>query len=152
MNSIYDTILWLKSESTGRQFLVVLFSADTDMATAGWVAFTSLEKHEIVVTELTAEEYRATANGSSGYLQAEKRINAALGRTDLKCPWIVRAEDAGPGGKGLSFQEFRKVYRPPIIYYRDIFQSDAVDAVAQEVSRVSLRQFEQAGGKLVVVQ
>ncbi|MDB5987172.1 MAG: hypothetical protein JWR16_2225 [Nevskia sp.] len=149
MNNIYDTILWLKSESTGKQFPAVLFSADTDMVTAGWVALTSLEKQEIVVTELTPDEYRATANGSSGYLQVEKRINAALGRADLKCPWFVRAEGSGPSGKGLSFQEFRKIYRPPVIYYRDIFQSDAV---AREVSRVSLSQFEQAGGKLVVVQ
>ncbi|WP_322629468.1 hypothetical protein [Halothiobacillus sp.] len=149
MNNIYDTILWLKSESTGKQFPVVLFSADTDMATAGWVTLTSIEKYEVVVSELTAEEYRATANGSSGYLQVEKRINAALGRADLKCPWFVRAEESGPSGKNLSFQEFKKVYRPPAIYYRDIFQPDAV---AVEVSRVSLSQFEQAGGKLVVVQ
>ena len=49
----------------------------------------------------------------------------------------------------MSFQDFRKVYLPPIIYYRDIFQPDAV---AHEVSRVSLSQFELAGGKLVVVQ
>jgi hypothetical protein len=149
MNSIYDTILWLKSESTGKQFPVVLFSADTDMATAGWVALTSVEKHEVVVTELTVEEYRATTNGSSGYLQVEKRINAALGRADLKCPWYVRAEESGPSGKTLSFQEFREVYRPPVIYYRDIFQPDAV---AREVSRVSLSHFEQTGGKLIVVQ
>ena len=149
MNSIYDTILWLKSESTGKEFPVVLFSADTDMATAGWVALTSVEKYEVVVTELTVEEYRATANGSSGYLQVEKRINAALGRADLKCPWFARAEESGFSGRSLSFQEFRKAYCPPTIYYRDIFQQDAV---AREVSRVSLSQFEQTGGKLVVVQ
>lgn len=149
MNSIYDTILWLKSENTGKQFPVVLLSSDTDMATAGWVSLTSVEKNEVVVTELSAEEYRATVNGASGYLQVEKRINAALGRVDLKCPWFVRAEESGADATGMSFQDFRKVYRPPVVYYRDIFQPDAV---AREVSRVSLSQFEQAGGKLVVVQ
>lgn len=149
MKSIYDTILWLKSESTGREFPTVLFSADTDMETAGLVALTSVEKHELVVAELTADEYRATANDLAGYLQVESRINGALGRGDLKCPWFVRAEESGSSGKGFAFEEFGKVYRPPIIYYRDIFQSGAV---AREVSRVSLSQFEQAGGKLVVVQ
>nr|WP_315472815.1 hypothetical protein [uncultured Undibacterium sp.] len=148
MNSIYDTILWLKSENTDKQFPCVLFSADTDMATASWVAFSSIEKHEIVVAELTEEEYLATAHSTSGYLQAEKRINAALNRTDLKCPWFVRREESDPNGKELSFQEFIKVYRPPVIYYRDIFQSNDV---AREVSRVSLSQFEHAGGKLVVL-
>ena len=149
MNNIYDTILWLKSESTGKQFPAVLFSGDTDVVTAGWVALTSLEKHEVVVTELTAEEYCATANGTSGYLQVEKRMNAVLGRADLKCPWFVCAEQSSSNANGLSFQEFRKVYRPAVIYYRDIFKPDET---AREVSRVSLSQFEQAGGKLVVVR
>jgi hypothetical protein len=149
MNCIYDTILWLESESTGKQFPAALFSGDTDVITAGRVALTSVDMHEVVVTELTAEEYRTTANGSSGYLQVEERMNAALGRADLKCPWFVRAEQPGTSGKGLSFQEFRNVYRPSVIYYRDILQ---LDGVAREVSRVSLSQFEQSGGKLVVVQ
>ena len=55
----------------------------------------------------------------------------------------------GPSGKAMSFQEFWKVYRPPIIYYRDIFQSDGVE---RDAARVPLSQFEQAGGKLVVAE
>jgi hypothetical protein len=83
MKTIYDTILWLESESTGKRFSTVLFSADTDMPTLGWVTLTSVETNEVFVTQLTAEEFRATAKRSrSGYLQAEKRINAALGRVD----------------------------------------------------------------------
>jgi hypothetical protein len=95
------------------------------MATQGWVALTSVEKNEVVVTQLTAEEFRATARDTSGYLQAEKRINAELGGDDLRCPWFVRGVHSGPSARGLPFQEFRNVYRPPILYYRDIFQSGA---------------------------
>jgi hypothetical protein len=54
-----------------------------------------------------------------------------------------------PSATSLSFQEFRKVYRAPVIYYRDIFQSGAE---AREVSQVTLSEFEQAGGKLIVVE
>ncbi|WP_084197368.1 hypothetical protein [Solimonas soli] len=149
MKGIFDTILWLKSESTGKQFPAVLFSGDTDMVTAGWVSLTSALKSELVVTQLTAEEYQATAKDSSGYLQVEQRMNAALGRTDLRCLWFVRAEQAAPSGRGLSFQEFKKAYVPPVIYYRDIYQAGAV---ASEASRVSISEFERGGGKLVVVQ
>jgi len=146
--TIYDTILWLESHSTGRRFPTVLFSADTDMATAGWESLTSISRHEVVVTQLTAEEFRATARDPSTYVQVENRVNATLGRDDLRVPWLVRVEERGPQGAGLSFQEFRKVYRPPRLLYRDIL---ALDSLAEEQSRVSREEFEGSGGRLVVL-
>jgi len=147
--TIYNTILWLESQRTGGRFPMAQFSGDTDMVTAGWVSLTSISCHEIVVTQLTAEESQASASEPSAYVQVENRVNAALGRDDLRIPWLVRIEERGSQAVGLSFQEFRKVYRPPRLLYRDIL---APDSLSEELSRVSREEFESSGGRLVVYE
>ncbi|UJH77172.1 hypothetical protein L0U95_21005 (plasmid) [Burkholderia cenocepacia] len=147
MTTIYDTIVWLQSDTSAELFPIVEFSADTDMATLGWVSLTSTDQPEIVVTQVTAEEFRAIAKGTDGYLAVEHRVNAALKRFDLKCSWLVRVDD-GPNVAGGSFQMFREAYRPPKLFFRDIFS----DALAQEASRTTRAEFERNGGKVIVLQ
>jgi hypothetical protein len=146
--AIYDTILWLESQATGRHFPTVLFSADTDMATAGWESLTSIHRHEIVVTQLTAEEFQATARNPSAYVQVENRVNAVLGRDDLRVPWLARIEERGPQAAGLSFQAFRNAHRPPRLLYRDIL---VVNSLSEERFRESREEFESRGGSLIVL-
>lgn len=148
MRTIYDTILWLRSSKDEKPFPIVRFSADTDMATEGWVSLTSIEHPEIVVTQLTGAEYRATFEGTEGYLQVECRINHALGRSDLKCSWLVRVEQPEQTGKGSSFMAFY-MDRLPKLLYRNIFRNDTL---AEVISIVSLSEFEQEGGKLMVLK
>ncbi|MBR8208676.1 MULTISPECIES: hypothetical protein [Burkholderia] len=148
MTTIYDTIVWLQSDTSAEQFPIVEFSADTDMATMGWVSLTSTDQPEIVVTQVTAEEFRAIADGTDGYLAVEHRVNAALERFDLKCSWLVRVDD-GSNVAGGSFQMFREAYRPPKLFFRDIFHSDSL---AQEASRTTRAEFERNGGKVIVLQ
>lgn len=141
--TIYDTILWFESRETGRRFPVAQFSADTDMVTAGWVSLTSIEAPEIVVMKMVPSEY--SAGIPIAYEQVERRVNASLGRGDLRASWLVEAVQQGPTGAGLSFQEFRKVYQPPRLLYRDIF---ADGSLAEEVAQVALSDFESSGGKV----
>lgn len=149
MSTIYDTILWLESQATKKRFPIVQFSCDTDMVTAGWVSLTSIENPEIVVTQLTVEESRLTDKDSERDLQVERRVNKALNRSDLRCSWQVRADEVGPCAKGLSFQEFRKVYQPPNLFFRDILSEGAL---AEKVDCVTRAEFERSGGRLMVLQ
>jgi hypothetical protein len=149
MNTIYDTILWVQSQTTAKQFPIVQFSGDTDMVTDGWLSLTSVNQPEVVVTQATADEYRAIAKGNDGYLKVQHRVNAALGRTDLRCSWLVGIEEVAKTAQGTSFQEFRKSYKPPKLQFNDIF---AQSSVATETSRTSRSEFERDGGKLVVLQ
>ena len=87
--TIYDAILWLRSEKTGKKFPVVQFSADTDMATNGWASLTSGVNHDLVVTTLTDDEFNKTLEDSSGYLLLEERVNKILNRTDLHASWVA---------------------------------------------------------------
>ncbi len=47
--TIHDHIAWLQSLATGRRFPILVFTADTDMATDGRVSLTSLDGQEIVL-------------------------------------------------------------------------------------------------------
>ncbi|WP_175049374.1 hypothetical protein [Paraburkholderia sediminicola] len=149
MTTIYDTIVWLQSNTSAKQFPIVEFSADTDMATLGWVSLTSTDRPEIVVTQVTGEEFRAIADGTDGYMAVEHRVNAALKRSDFKCSWLARVEEVTPSGKGFSFQVFREGYRRPRMSFRDILHCDSL---AQEVSRTTRSEFERNGGKVINLQ
>lgn len=148
MQRIWDTVLWLQPEDGGKQFPIIQFSGDTDMVTAGWVSLTSVEKHEIVVTQMSGEEYRETATNPLEYQRVELRVNQLLNRTDLKIAWLAQVESDITGVQGSSFQEFRKAYRPPKLFYRDIFGEGAVATVA---SIATLEQFEDTGGSFVIL-
>ena len=142
--AIDETILWLQSEETGRRFPTVQFSADTDMVTMGWVSLTSIDGPEVVVTQMVGSEYIVGARTVEELV--EQRVNAALGRNDLRCVPLVRAEERGPSGKGLSFQEFSRVYQSPRLFFRDIF---AENSVAECIAEVSIADFESSGGRLL---
>ena len=147
MRTICDTVLWLRGEASEKPFPIVQFSGDTDMLTEGWASFTSTEGSEIVVAQLTGEEYRATFESTEGYVLAERRVNQALGRGDLKRSWFVRVAQAVVQ-KGASFSAFRRASLPTLLF-RDIF---GAEGVAKEIGRVSLAEFEQGGGKFSVLQ
>lgn len=119
------------------------------MVTAGWISLTSIDKPEIVVTQTTAAEHHAIAQGHDGYLQVESRINAALGRTDLRCAWLARVEESSPMIQGTTFQEFRKSYQPPRLLFRDILGHESL---ASEASRTTRSEFERGGGKVLVLE
>jgi hypothetical protein len=149
MNTIYDTILWLHSQTTAKQFPIVQFSGDTDMVTDGWLSLTSIHQQEIVVTQATADEYRAISNSNEGYLKVEHRVNAVLGRTDLRCSWLVGVEESAKAVQGMPFQKFRKSFRPPKLLFNDIFSQGSV---ANEIARTTRLEFEKNGGMVILLQ
>ncbi len=149
MNTIYDTILWLQATTGMRQFPIVQFSGDTDMVTQGWISLSSIERPEIVVTKLTGAEYENTYEGPGGYLQVEHRVNGALDRSDLRSSWVVRVEHPEKVATGNSFAVFGCGRLPNKLFYRDIFSNDSL---AEVVGQVPLSEFEDEGGKLIVLE
>lgn len=141
--AIYDTIIWLQSQSNGKLFPAAQFTADTDMATRGWVSLTSVERPEVVVTTFTVDEVQAAGGGEPPYIDVEARVNAILGRHDLRVPWLESVERDERPAAGVSFQDFLKTYRPPRLLYRDIFTPGRF---AEKASTESREQFERGGG------
>lgn len=149
MLALCDTVLWLESQTTSRHFPVALFSADTDMATDGWLSLTSIDQPFIVITRATQDEHFRVPQSTDGYLRAERRINTALGRTDLRCNWLVGIENTTEAAGTISFKAFRHVYQPPTLLFRDIH---AQASFAGEISRTTCSEFERNGGKIIVFQ
>ena len=99
-----DHVVWCQPTDGGAPFPVYVFGGDTDMATDGWVALTSMDRPEIVRTTLTDEEYRAYDSGGDA---CARRINTLLDREDLYYAEFLRYErGAAPGGD-------HAVYRRP---------------------------------------
>ncbi len=123
---------------------MALLSADTDMATDGWAALTSVLLNEIVIAELNADEFGAllqSKTGKSAYLKFEQRVNNQLRRSDLKHVWIEGIEK-----KVTASRLFPDP--PPTIQYRDILVQGSS---ANEVSRTTADKFEAAGGRVIVI-
>ena len=125
MNEDRMSILWLRSLRTGRRFPIILFSGDTDMATSGLGALSSTSGREVVATYLTSEE--VCADLPTGLRIFEERMNARLGRSDLRYVPIVRVVDEPRAD----------------VLYRDIFDPEGE---ADVVSEESLQQFRATGG------
>ena len=92
---------------------VFVFSGDTDMVTSGLAFLTSIKTKELVLYEMTTEEWNNYLDQSA----AKDRISNLLKRDDLRVARYLGAEKNGPDLKGLSFQEFQKQYIPPTIIY-----------------------------------
>lgn len=94
-NNISVYIDWLVSEN-GNEFPNLGFSADTDMATNGLGSLTSIEKTEIVIAEFSTDEWTRgviKSDSKNFWIEAnidfENRINAMMGRTDLRSIWNI---------------------------------------------------------------
>jgi hypothetical protein len=121
------TITKLRSKAKGRYFSSVIFSGDTDMETDGWVALTSIDRPEVVITEVSQDEHQA----ADGLLRCEQRVNSALARSDLRVVWFKRA-----GNRSET---------PRRLFYRDIFDSEGD---AELLSEISIEDFERSGWKI----
>ena len=119
-----------------------MFSGDTDMVTDGWVSLTSIDRPEIVITEVTSDEH----NVPDGLLRCEGRINSELARSDLRIVWLSRVVDRTTSQPGMSFQEFQRAYIPPQCFYRDIFDPHGEATVIREES---LDSFRSSGGRVI---
>jgi hypothetical protein len=85
-------------------FPVFTFVADTDMVTSGCVALTGLDKSIALTMQ--------AVNESNEQLEARAGSNYKV--------ILVRYQET-PIPKGLSFQEFRKLYKPPTSIYTCIY-------------------------------
>ena len=133
------TIFWCRSLSTGKEFPLASFSGDTDMETDGWASVTSIDRPEVIVTRVASAELKGD-EAAQHHLQ--QRLNAALGRTDLRASHLVRVR-RNSEAVGISFQVFREQYAPPTLYFFDVI---AGAGEAEAVREVSVEDFRLSGG------
>jgi len=123
------------------EFPAFMPSADTDMTLIGIGALTSTKRNEIVITKYDLYQPHNDAQGRAVF---EASINKLLGRNDLRVVPLLRVEDRSPG-PGLSFQEFRTLWKPPILFYGSIYRADKEATVVREMS---IEEYRAQGGAI----
>ena len=112
------------------------------MVTIGLTSLSSIMRNEIVVAEAQGDELR---DGEGKAILG--RVSKQLERDDLRVVRLLRAE-AAEIKAGLSFQEFRKVSRPPFLIFSC---PHCVTGEAEVKDQPSLADFQREGGKLTVL-
>ncbi len=141
---IAGSVLILRCEN-GSTFPHFQPSGDTDVETAGIGSLTSCDKNEIVLAEMTSREW--TSIEKSGAEEFEKRISRELKRDDLRFVHLLRAEERAPESKAMSFQDFRKAYRPPIL----VFSCACADGESRVTKEMSMEEFRASGGRVTTL-
>lgn len=145
LNRIEGSILRLRCMRCDRTFPHFRFSGDTDMVTAGLGSATSCAENEVVLAEMEPSEWNGfEAGGAQAF---EQRLSQELGRTDLRVILLLRVKARSPSARGLSFQEFRKQYQPPLLQYSC---ACCADGASTEVSELTVEEFRNSGGKVTL--
>lgn len=135
------TVVKLHCGSCGSTFPHFIFSGDKDTDTDGFCSASSCEKNEVVIAELTSNELNDF--GSTGASDFQQRLSKLLGRHDLRVVRLLRVEREQTPQAGLSFRDFAKSYKPPILIFSCACCADGESKSNEELT---VDDFRLAGG------
>jgi hypothetical protein len=142
---IEGAIQRLHCDNCGSVFHAFLFSGEEDGDTAGLCcAAVCNQKNIVVIVEMDASEWNEFAHGVFSSL--EDRIRTQFNFRDLKVVRLLRVEP-GSTSPGLSFEEFRKVYKPPSAIYSCVCCDVGEGRVYEEVA---VKEFLSSGGRILL--
>jgi hypothetical protein len=133
-------VLKLKCSSCEAEFPTFCFSGDTDMVTIGLESVSCLDPAGVVLGTLDQDELRVGVD--QGREHFANRMSQLLG-TNLVA-LSVRHWIKEPSGAGMSFQQARRVYRPP----QPIYSCPKCFGEAQVASTHEPADFIAQGGRL----
>lgn len=142
---INGTVVRLQCAACGATFPHFRFTGDTDSDTDGLYSATSCTANELVIAEATPSEWNEIGRGDGA--SAERNLAQQLGRTDLKIVHLLRVEDTN-SAKGLSFAEFQKVYKPPVLIYTC---PCCANGESRELEELTVARFKKSGGKIELI-
>ncbi|MFA7293734.1 MAG: hypothetical protein WC023_15950 [Rhodocyclaceae bacterium] len=122
-----------------------LFSGEEDTDTAGLCSASSCNQNEVVIAEAEPDEWNNLE--STWTLVIEKRLAQQLGRTDLKVLRLLRVERETTPAAGLSFREFHKGYKSPMLVYSCACCGKGESRVIEELT---VGDFKKSGGQILV--
>lgn len=143
MRKVEGTVLRLRCDVCGSSFAHFVFSGEDDLETAGLCSASSCVQDEIVITQTDAREWRDLADGDVA--SVERRLARELARDDLKVIAVRRVEDHANEAAGMSFAEFRKVYRPPTLIYSCACCAQGESRMVEEIT---VSAFREGGGRV----
>ncbi|AXQ28018.1 hypothetical protein D0B54_04730 [Solimonas sp. K1W22B-7] len=145
MNPIVVTgsILRLRCQACGALFPHFQFSGERETEAGGLFSASSGKLDEVFIAEATEPEWKDFDR--AGATLAEQRLAQQLGREDLRVIRLLRIESALTGGQGMSFADFKKSYRPPVMVYSCAGCGEGESKLVEEIS---VEEFQLAGGNV----
>lgn len=115
LDSVEGMVQRLRCQVCGAVFPHFQFSGERETESGGLFSASSGKADEVLVFEAKPEEWKDFDR--AGTTLAEQRIARELGRDDLRVIRLLRIESALTTGQGMSFADFKKSYRPPVMVY-----------------------------------
>lgn len=119
------------------------FEMESDTGAVGLCSAGRCNSLDIVIAETTLDEWKAMQSGELSTLPL--RLS---GFPDFHVLHIKRIEQSPDPQAGISFYEFRNIYKPPVIVYACPCCTDGEAVKTQEVT---IPEFEKRGGHIVAV-
>lgn len=140
---VEGSVKLLRCQACGEKICIFSFAGDDDQQSDRLCSASTCGGSEVALAEATVKEWSDLVDSSANALQV--RMNRELGRDDLRVARFVRAESLSDAPAGTSFGEFRKNYRPSVLYFAC---PCCIGGEAVEVLEQSVAEFESGGGRL----
>lgn len=137
----------IESLTDSKVFFDFEFWAESDEDTYGLLCLVQLSNpRNLFIVEMTPDELTISSD-STGLETVKNRIANATGVSDLVFPKLVRFDEKKSDVKG-GFQAYLKAHEKPVAVYESIYDK-AKEAV--QVGRLSISEFEEQGGKIILL-
>ena len=144
MQCIEGEVQQVRCSACSASFPTFVFSGDTDVVTFGLEAATSVEPPFVVLGRLNDDEIRA--GPSDGRERFANRMGQLLGAHLVALS--VAHWPKGGSSEGMTFQQFRQVYRPP----EPVYHCPNCGGDAEVTARLSPADFVTQGGRLELTE
>lgn len=142
---VTGTVLKLHCQACKATFPHFLFSGEDDTDTAGLCSASSCDQNEVVIAE--AEQAEWNDFEQAGASKIEKRLARQLARDDLRVLRLLKIEHENKSPAGLSFCDFKKTYKPPVLVYSC---ACCRDGESRAIDEVTPDEFQKNGGRVVI--
>lgn len=144
--TVTGTVMRLRCENCGSTFPHFVFSGEKDTDTDGLCSASSCEKNEVVIAELQPNEWDDFDN--TGALNFQHRLSLLLDRHDLRVIRLVRVEQEQKPSAGLSFRDFAKSYKPPVLVFSC---ACCTNGESKSYEEQTLDDFRLSGGNVLAI-
>lgn len=142
---VAGSVVQLRCNACERVFPYFRFEGEDDTDTIGLGSLTTCLKNELVIASFLPDEWNSLPQGGSARFEA--RVREELGRDDLYVVRLLRTVPGGTSAAGVSFQDFRKHYRPPEL----VFSCPCCDqGESRVIEELTVQQFVRSGGRIIL--
>lgn len=142
---VAGSVLRLRCQTCGAVFPHFLFSGEKDTDTAGLCSASSCDQNEVVIVEAEPSEWNDLER--TGATAIERRLAQQLGRPDFRVLRLLRVEREAAPAAGVSFGDFKKGYKPPVLVYSC---ACCAKGESRAIDELTVGDFQESGGEILV--